>query len=150
VSGDARVAMNDSSDPGKASPSGSASGIKETRASRNRLRSGKSRGADLHRHQHHLVRFVETEAHWGVTMLSYKEYDNALAVEIVIKGLVSTQEFDDTAKHLLFPKRCPQSTNSPSAPPVHEPENKQKQQGADRRRDNGSDNAGAEVNAQLR
>ena len=40
--------------------------------------------------------------------------------------------------------------NSPSAPPVHESENKQKQQGADRRGDNGSDNAGAEVNAQLR
>ena len=33
-------------------------------------------------------------------MLSYKEYDNALAVEIVIKGFVSTQEFEDTAKKL--------------------------------------------------
>jgi hypothetical protein len=32
--------------------------------------------------------------------LSYKEYDNALAVEIVIKGFVSTQEFEDTAKKL--------------------------------------------------
>jgi hypothetical protein len=33
-------------------------------------------------------------------MLSYKEYDNALAVEIVIKGFVSTKEFEDTAKKL--------------------------------------------------
>jgi hypothetical protein len=33
-------------------------------------------------------------------MLSYKEYDNALAVEIVIKGFVSTQEVEDTAKKL--------------------------------------------------
>ena len=31
-------------------------------------------------------------------MLSYKEYDNALAVEIAIKGFVSKKEFDDTAK----------------------------------------------------
>jgi SpoIIAA-like len=33
-------------------------------------------------------------------MLSYKEYDNALAIEIVIKGFVSKKEFDDTAKKL--------------------------------------------------
>jgi hypothetical protein len=33
-------------------------------------------------------------------MLSYKEYDNALAVEIVIKGFVSKKELDDTAKKL--------------------------------------------------
>jgi stage II sporulation SpoAA-like protein len=33
-------------------------------------------------------------------MLSHKEYDNALAVEIVIKGFVSTKEFEDTAKKL--------------------------------------------------
>ena len=33
-------------------------------------------------------------------MLSYKEYDNALAVEIVIKGFVSKREFKDTAKKL--------------------------------------------------
>jgi len=38
---------------------------------------------------------VETEA--PGTMLSYKEYDNALAVEIVIKGFVSTKEFEDAA-----------------------------------------------------
>src|ERR1700730_15976757 len=33
-------------------------------------------------------------------MLSYKEYDNALAVEIVIKGFVSKRGFEDTAKKL--------------------------------------------------
>ena len=33
-------------------------------------------------------------------MLSYKEYDNAQAVEIVLKGRVSTEEFDALAKRL--------------------------------------------------
>lgn len=31
-------------------------------------------------------------------MLSYKEYDNAQAVEIVLKGRVSTEEFDKIAQ----------------------------------------------------
>ncbi len=30
-------------------------------------------------------------------MLSYKEYDNAQAVEIVLSGRVSTEEFDKVA-----------------------------------------------------
>jgi SpoIIAA-like len=33
-------------------------------------------------------------------MLTYKEYDNALAIEIVIKGVVSTKEFEDAATKL--------------------------------------------------
>ena len=33
-------------------------------------------------------------------MLSYKEYDNAQAVEIVLKGRVSTEEFDSVASKL--------------------------------------------------
>jgi len=33
-------------------------------------------------------------------MLSYKEYDNAQAVEIVLKGRVSTEEFDSVANRL--------------------------------------------------
>ena len=33
-------------------------------------------------------------------MLSYKEYDNAQAVEIVLKGRVSTAEFDSLAARL--------------------------------------------------
>ena len=33
-------------------------------------------------------------------MLSYKEYDNAQAVEIVLKGRVSTEEFDSAASKL--------------------------------------------------
>jgi SpoIIAA-like len=33
-------------------------------------------------------------------MLSYKEYDNAQAVEIVLRGRVSTEEFDTVAKRL--------------------------------------------------
>lgn len=33
-------------------------------------------------------------------MLSYREYDNALAVEITIKGFVTTKEFEATAKKL--------------------------------------------------
>jgi hypothetical protein len=33
-------------------------------------------------------------------MLSYKEYDNAHAVEIVLKGRVSTEEFDAVATRL--------------------------------------------------
>ena len=33
-------------------------------------------------------------------MLSYKEYDNAQAVEIVLKGRVSTEEFDNVASKL--------------------------------------------------
>ena len=33
-------------------------------------------------------------------MLSYKEYDNAQAVEIVLKGRVSTEEFDALATRL--------------------------------------------------
>ena len=33
-------------------------------------------------------------------MLSYKEYDNAQAVEIVLKGRVSTEEFDAVANRL--------------------------------------------------
>jgi hypothetical protein len=36
----------------------------------------------------------------GPTMLSYKEYDNAQAVEIVLKGRVSTEEFDKIAGKL--------------------------------------------------
>ena len=40
VPGDARVAINDSSDPGKGSPSDSAGGIRETSASRNQLVAG--------------------------------------------------------------------------------------------------------------
>jgi hypothetical protein len=40
VSGDAKVTMNDSSDPGKGSSSDSAGGIKETSVSRNRLVAG--------------------------------------------------------------------------------------------------------------
>ena len=39
-------------------------------------------------------------------MLSYKEYDNAQAVEIVLKGRVSTEEFDTIANKLeAFIKR---------------------------------------------
>ena len=39
-------------------------------------------------------------------MLSYKEYDNAQAVEIVLGGRVSTEEFDAIAKKLeAFIKR---------------------------------------------
>jgi len=39
-------------------------------------------------------------------MLSYKEYDNAQAVEIVLKGRVSTEEFNAIAKKLeAFIKR---------------------------------------------
>src|ERR671911_1878824 len=34
------------------------------------------------------------------TMLSYKEYDNAQAVEIVLTGRVSTEEFDKIAQQL--------------------------------------------------
>ncbi|HYJ58291.1 MAG TPA: STAS/SEC14 domain-containing protein [Methyloceanibacter sp.] len=34
------------------------------------------------------------------SMLSYKEYDNAQAVEIVLKGRVSTEEFDSVANRL--------------------------------------------------
>jgi aminoglycoside phosphotransferase family enzyme len=33
-------------------------------------------------------------------MLSYKEYDNAQAVEIVLTGRVSTEEFDKIAQQL--------------------------------------------------
>jgi SpoIIAA-like len=33
-------------------------------------------------------------------MLSYKEYDNAQAVEIVLSGRVSTEEFDKVARKL--------------------------------------------------
>ena len=33
-------------------------------------------------------------------MLTYKEYDNAKAVEIVLEGRVSTQEFDTLAERL--------------------------------------------------
>lgn len=33
-------------------------------------------------------------------MLSYKEYDNAQAVEIVLRGRVSTEEFDAIAKKI--------------------------------------------------
>ena len=33
-------------------------------------------------------------------MLSYKEYDNAQAVEIELKGRLSTEEFDAVAKRL--------------------------------------------------
>ena len=33
-------------------------------------------------------------------MLAYKEYDNAQAVEIVINGRVSTEEFDKVARKL--------------------------------------------------
>ena len=33
-------------------------------------------------------------------MLSYKEYDNAQAVEIVLTGRVSTEEFDEIAGKL--------------------------------------------------
>ena len=33
-------------------------------------------------------------------MLSYKEYDNARAVEIVLTGRVSTKEFDKIAEKL--------------------------------------------------
>jgi hypothetical protein len=33
-------------------------------------------------------------------VLSYKEYDNAQAVEIVLKGRVSTEEFDSVASKL--------------------------------------------------
>ncbi len=33
-------------------------------------------------------------------MLAYKEYDNTQAVEIVLKGRVSTEEFDAVAKRL--------------------------------------------------
>jgi len=33
-------------------------------------------------------------------MLSYKEYDNAQAVEILLKGRVSTEEFDGVASKL--------------------------------------------------
>jgi SpoIIAA-like len=33
-------------------------------------------------------------------MLSYKEHDNAQAVEIVLKGRVSTEQFDHTASKL--------------------------------------------------
>lgn len=33
-------------------------------------------------------------------MLSYKEYDNAQAVEIVLQSRVSTQEFDRVARQL--------------------------------------------------
>ena len=33
-------------------------------------------------------------------MLSYKEYDNAQAVEIVLSGRVSTEEFDNVARKL--------------------------------------------------
>jgi len=39
-------------------------------------------------------------------MLSYKEYDNAQAVEIVLAGRVSTKEFDQIAEKLeAFIKR---------------------------------------------
>jgi hypothetical protein len=39
-------------------------------------------------------------------MLSYKEYDNAQAVEIVLSGRLSTQEFDKIAEKLeAFIKR---------------------------------------------
>jgi hypothetical protein len=39
-------------------------------------------------------------------MLSYQEYDNAQAVEIVLRGRVSTEEFDAIAKKLeAFIKR---------------------------------------------
>jgi hypothetical protein len=39
-------------------------------------------------------------------MLSYKEYDNVQAVEIVLKGRVATEEFDAIAKELeAFIKR---------------------------------------------
>ena len=39
-------------------------------------------------------------------MLSYKEYDNARAVEIVLTGRVSTKEFDKVAENLeAFIKR---------------------------------------------
>ena len=39
-------------------------------------------------------------------MLAYKEYDNAQAVEIVINGRVSTEEFDKVARKLeAFIKR---------------------------------------------
>lgn len=39
-------------------------------------------------------------------MLTYKEYDNAQAVEIVLKGRVSTEEFDAVATKLeAFMKR---------------------------------------------
>ena len=39
-------------------------------------------------------------------MLSYKEYDNAQAVEIVLSGRVSTEEFDKVARKLeAFIKR---------------------------------------------
>ena len=39
-------------------------------------------------------------------MLSYKEYDNAKAVEIVLAGRVSTAEFDNVARKLeAFIKR---------------------------------------------
>ena len=33
-------------------------------------------------------------------MLTYKEYDNAQAVEIVLEGRVSTEEFDTLAERL--------------------------------------------------
>ena len=39
-------------------------------------------------------------------MLAYKEYDNAQAVEIVLTGRVSTEEFDKVARQLeVFIKR---------------------------------------------
>jgi hypothetical protein len=39
-------------------------------------------------------------------MLSYKEYDNAQAIEIVLTGHVSTEEFDKVADKLeAFIKR---------------------------------------------
>ena len=45
-------------------------------------------------------------AHWRCSMLSYKEYDNAKAVEIVLAGRVSTTEFDKIALKLeAFIKR---------------------------------------------